>query len=429
MNHPTAEELLDHVIGTTPSVGTHLEGCPECRAAEAPWRETDRALGALYDARPAVPEGLADRLLGRLPKRRSAGISLGRIVPFAAALLCCVLVLLKVASQPVPTPGTDAKPRPSEWIAYVESTPRKGETQKVWLLNPNTGEKRLVTNDFGKYESPTFSPDGRTIAFINGSDVSISDVDHPAPRPLPLPPDLYSTLAFSPDSARLLCGTGVMIWLVELRGGAPPERLLGSGARIRKATFSTDGTRILYLSSYTAERSTFVGSMDLHGKSPQVIFSPAGLDFANVSRELAVHPDGKRIVFGRQNQATSFSVLISNLDGTGMRELDTIVSPTYIASPDPVVSPDGRTVVYLNARTKSLWVVDLGSFEQRELVPRAVAEDSSRPAFSPDGQKVAFISKANSNAELWTIDLDGKNPKRLGNVAWESRIAWGRPQP
>lgn len=429
MNHPTPEDLLDHVVGTAPSVSIHVEGCPECRAAEAPWRETDRALGAFYNARLTAPEGLADRLLGRLPKERSARITLGRIVPFAAALLCCALVLWKVATQPGPTSGTDVKPASAGWIAYIESTPQKGETQKVWLLNPNTGEKRLVTNDFGKYDSPTFSPDGGTIAFINGSGVSVSDVDHPAPRLLPLPPDLYSHLAFSPDSTRLLCGTGVMIWLVELRGGAPPERLLGSGARIRKATFSTDGTRILYLSSYTAERSTFVGSMDLHGKSPQVLFSPAGLDFANVSRELVVHPDGKRIVFGRQNQATSFSVLISNLDGTGMRELDTIVSPNYIATPDPVVSPDGQTIVYLNARTKSLWAVDLGSFEQRELVPKAVAEDSSRPAFSPDSQRVAFVSKANSNAELWTIDLDGKNPKRLGNVAWESRIAWGRPQP
>jgi Tol biopolymer transport system component len=426
MSHPTSEEILDHLLGSGPGLDAHLDCCADCRAALDAWRETEAALGNFYEVRRPAPAGLADRLVGRLRSARPTRVfTLGRMLPVAAALLFCVAVLWRISSMP--RSPADAR-KGADWIAFIEETPRKGDRHQVWLMNPLTGERRQVTTQFGRYSSPTFSPDGRRLAFSSGSGVAVSSTEAPAPRLLALPSDEYSYLQFSPDGSLLLCGTEVFVWLVELPGGGA-RRLLGDGVRIRKAAFSPDGTRLLYLTSRTPEGATLLASMDLEGKNRKTLFQAGGLDFANVSRDLVVIPDGKRIVFTRQTRTSSFTLAVANLDGTGMRELDRIECSEYIASPDPVLSPDGTRVVYFSAPTRSLWVVELESGTKRELTSGRIAAETGRSAFSPDSLRVGFVANPNQEAEAWLIDLDGGNLRRLGRVAWESRIAWGAIRP
>ncbi|HEY8518742.1 MAG TPA: hypothetical protein VIN61_01580 [Gammaproteobacteria bacterium] len=71
---------------------------------------------------------------------------------------------------------------------------------------------------------------------------------------------------------------------------------------------------------------------------------------------------------------------------------------------DPVLSPDGRWVVFTSERRgqPDLYALDLqGGGEARLLIDSAAMEDQA--AFSPDGTTLAFVSTASGNAEIYTI--------------------------
>ena len=173
MTHPTSEQILDHLLGTGPALDAHLDGCADCRAQGDAWRRTETALAEFYRVPRRPPGGLAGRLVGRLPTRQPARfLGLGRLVPLAATLMICLAVLWKV-SRPLGPPA-DLRKQGAEWIAFIDDTPRKGETQMVWLLNPATDERRRVTSGFDSYSSPTFSPDGRRLAFLRSRGVAMS---------------------------------------------------------------------------------------------------------------------------------------------------------------------------------------------------------------------------------------------------------------
>jgi len=87
----------------------------------------------------------------------------------------------------------------------------------------------------------------------------------------------------------------------------------------------------------------------------------------------------------------------------------------------PALSPDGKTVVFTvqdwsiekNKSTSSLWLVDTAGGAPRRLTT-AQASDSA-PAWSPDGKRLAFVSKRgdDENAALYVMRLDGGEPEKI----------------
>src|SRR6185436_1599122 len=97
---------------------------------------------------------------------------------------------------------------------------------------------------------------------------------------------------------------------------------------------------------------------------------------------------------------------------------------TAVRVGDPQLSPDGRTVVYVRTttdgrtgkRNADLWTVPAdGSSAPKELVGGASSENT--PRFSPDGQRLAFISTRDGAAEVYVADPDGRNIKKVTNLA------------
>jgi len=87
----------------------------------------------------------------------------------------------------------------------------------------------------------------------------------------------------------------------------------------------------------------------------------------------------------------------------------------------PVLSPDGRTAaftvsVYDAEEDKSnadVWLLDVASGASRKLTANKAPDTS--PAFSPDGKRVAFLSKREGDkaTQLYAIAVDGGEPERL----------------
>lgn len=84
------------------------------------------------------------------------------------------------------------------------------------------------------------------------------------------------------------------------------------------------------------------------------------------------------------------------------------------------VSRDGKWVVYVvgkadlaeNKVTSALWLMPAdGSAPARALT--AGTKKDREPRFSPDGRRVAFVSDRDGTPELWLLELDGGEPRKL----------------
>jgi dipeptidyl aminopeptidase/acylaminoacyl peptidase len=98
---------------------------------------------------------------------------------------------------------------------------------------------------------------------------------------------------------------------------------------------------------------------------------------------------------------------------------------------DPQVSPDGRLVVFTmsvydvakNSRNSDLWMVPLQGGEPVPLTRNPAIDE--RPRWSPDGRRLAFISRRSGSEKIWILPIDGGEPSMVdtGSLA-ASGVLW-----
>jgi dipeptidyl aminopeptidase/acylaminoacyl peptidase len=94
----------------------------------------------------------------------------------------------------------------------------------------------------------------------------------------------------------------------------------------------------------------------------------------------------------------------------------------------PVLAPDGKTAVFAvtdwsipkSKSTSSLWLLDVASAESRRLTRGG---SDGAPAWSPDGSRIAFVSKRGEDeaAALYVIPVAGGEARRVASVPYGFR--------
>ncbi|MFN0277281.1 MAG: winged helix-turn-helix domain-containing protein [Pyrinomonadaceae bacterium] len=120
-------------------------------------------------------------------------------------------------------------------------------------------------------------------------------------------------------------------------------------------------------------------------------------------------PDGKKVIFSKENDGRIFYLA----DANGSNE---IVLPFIPGNMD--WSPDGTQFVYQSDKVETgenqIYLYTLATGENVKLT-NTKAFGNADPSFSPDGKQIAFVTFHHGNAEIYTMNTDGSNVRRVTN--------------
>ncbi len=161
-------------------------------------------------------------------------------------------------------------------------------------------------------------------------------------------------------------------------------------------------------------------------RSEIAIMNPDGSGVTNLKAfgtDPAVSPDGTRIAFCSIRKTLYFQIYVMNSDGTDQRRITDIKTGDACG---PVWSPDGKKIAFYAYQKPSpmregvIYTMSPDGSEMKEIV-----KDAITPVWSPDGKKIAFVSYRDKHAQIYRIDVNGSNLKRLTDHAGEdSAPAW-----
>src|SRR6266849_9402324 len=95
------------------------------------------------------------------------------------------------------------------------------------------------------------------------------------------------------------------------------------------------------------------------------------------------------------------------------------VTTLHVFGSDPMISPDGTKIVYCSLRESiysQIYVMNVDGTGAKRLT-NVNTGDACGPAWAHDGKKIAYyafaLTSPSRNPEIWVMDSDGSNPKRL----------------
>ena len=280
----------------------------------------------------------------------------------------------------------------------IAFTSDRDGNREIYVMNADgTGQRRL-TNNPGVDDYPAWSPDGRRIAFLSqdqtgGYSIKLINADGTGSVPL-------TTASVDPFCVDFGYACGL--------------------------SWSPDGTRIAFTdgSDIAVINSDGTGRVNLtNTPSPYYEINPSW------------SPDGSQIVFTYSNSLPYIysSAFIMDANGSNLRPWPGTGSAGNLGDKDPAWSPNGTQVAAILNRypVDSSDLCILNANGARTWLDFVIERDHASPAWSPDGEFLAFESIIDpyeqfTNHEVFVIKADGSSITRLttkpgydGHPSWQ----------
>ena len=117
-----------------------------------------------------------------------------------------------------------------------------------------------------------------------------------------------------------------------------------------------------------------------------------------------------RIVYGSYASGNA-DIWIMSADGANQKQL----TDHPQADENPVVSPDGRYVVFQSLRTGNwnMWRMDLDGGNLKQLTK---GDNDNDPSITPDGQWVIYCDREDKQTTIWKVSIQGGVPIRVAGT-------------
>lgn len=279
-----------------------------------------------------------------------------------------------------------------------------------------TGQRQLLArrgNEFLVYNGsgPSWSPDGKTIVTTIGNftpqqlmTVAVVSPDNGAITPFSQQKfPKIDDIAWLPDGLGILMTAsdqfgpaGSKIWHISYPSGNA-KKITNDLNSYTTISLSADSDSLATVQTETLG-NLWIASMNELAQASQIT---TGTNFTGFP---SWTPDGK-VVYS-SNSGDNFDLyLLDPREGKPKQLTANSGNNNY-----PVVSPDGRYVVFSSDRSGvlCLWRIDIDGSNPRQLTHQT----SWLPSFAPDSRTIVYETQVNKST-LWSISIEGGEPRQL----------------
>lgn len=270
----------------------------------------------------------------------------------------------------------------------VSSNRAGGRNKEIFLMDWDGENVRQLTRHKSISISPAISEDGSQVAYTTyawhkrwksrNPDLFIYDVKTRKRKVISYHRGINSGAAFIPGTNDLLLNISKQL-KNQKRSTTDIFRITRTGKKKGRYTYgprgvmnvepaiSPDGKRVAFSSDRSGRPMIYVMPLAPGAKAKRVIFA----GWYNSTPTWS--PDGKKIAFaGYDKDLKHYDIFLMNSDGHNLTRLTTakkVTGKKYSNNEDPVFSPDGRHVMFTSDRTgnKQIYLVNIDGSNERRL--------------------------------------------------------------
>ena len=222
--------------------------------------------------------------------------------------------------------------------------------------------------------------------------------------------------------ALLEAGDKYQIWTLK-PDGSEQRKLVEENNEINSPRWSPAGDAIYYVRR--KESTTDLVRVSVAGRHAEPSVLVSGLQ---MGERFTVSRDGSRLAYTRANDNSNLWRIHLAAGERGKPAISQLTSGTSYHG-EASFSPDGRWLTFSagsSAVETNIYKMDLSGGPPIQLTFFEHVTTAS-PAWSPDGQRIAFVSNQNGPTKVWTVNANGDSAQpleRTNAASSNDELAW-----